>query len=135
MIVVDTSVWVAALRSSRSREAEVLTGLLDADEVALPIPVRTELLSGTSTADYPKLRRALSALPVVVPGEDTWKTVDAWVEQGIGRGQRFGYGDLVVGALARDIGALVWSLDADFARLERMKFVELYDPPRGAASL
>jgi len=37
--------------------------------------------------------------------------------------------DLVIGALANGMGALVWSLDADFARLEKMKLVELYDPP------
>jgi predicted nucleic acid-binding protein len=126
-------VWVAALRSAKSHEAAALTSLLDADEVALPTPVRLELLSGASAADYPKLRRALSALPMVVPGEDTWRTVDGWVEQASARGHRFGFGDLVIGALARDLGALVWSLDADFERLEQLKFVERFDPPRGAS--
>ena len=133
MIVVDTSVWVAALRSGTSREAVVLGELLQADEVALPTPARTELFSGASVADYAKLRRSLSALPLVVPGEETWKIVDGWVAEAVVRGQRFGFGDLVIGALAKDIGALVWSLDADFTRLERLKFVELYDPPDNAA--
>ena len=129
MIVVDTSVWVAALRSEKSREAAVLKGLLEADEVALPTPVRTEILGGASTSDYPKLKRSLSGLPLVVPGDETWDTVDRWIEQCVARGQRFGFGDLVIGALANGMGALVWSLDADFARLERLKFVQLYDPP------
>jgi predicted nucleic acid-binding protein len=129
VIVVDTSVWIAALRSAKNREAVVLGSLLDADEVALPTPVRTELLGGASTSDYPKLKRGLSGLPLVVPDEETWMTVDGWVEQCVARGQRFGFGDLVIGALASNLGATVWSLDADFARLERMKFVELYDPP------
>ena len=39
MIVVDTSDWVSALRSATGPEAGILTTLLEADEVALPVPV------------------------------------------------------------------------------------------------
>ena len=63
MIFVDTSVWVQALRRGASDEAGVLRTLLDADEVALPLPVRIELLSGVSAEQRPALTRALAALP------------------------------------------------------------------------
>jgi predicted nucleic acid-binding protein len=126
MIVVDTSVWIAALRSSSSPESLTLGGLLDADEVALPVPVRLELLSGAGKSDRIALRRALSALPVLYPVDHTWQLLDAWVERAAAAGQRFGVGDLLIGALAAESGALVWSLDADFARLERLKLVQLY---------
>jgi predicted nucleic acid-binding protein len=128
VIVVDTSVWVTALRSASSQEALHLASLLDADEVALPVPVRLELLSGASRRDLTALTRALSALPLLYPTDETWTLLDTWVNRAASAGHRFGIGDLLIGALAHEIGGLVWSLDDDFARLERLKFVERYEP-------
>ena len=127
MIVVDTSVWVAALRSAGSRESRVLQGLLDADEVALPVPVRLELLGGASNPDRARLRRALSALPVLYPNEEVWRMLDAWVEHAASKGQHFGVGDLLIGALAEESGSLLWSLDADFKRMEALDFLSRYE--------
>jgi predicted nucleic acid-binding protein len=128
VIVVDTSVWVAALRSATSTQATILTALLDADQVALAVPVRIELLSGASKRDRPALRRALSALPLIYPTNDTWTTIDRWVEAAGEAGQRFGLGDLLIGALTDEAGALIWSMDSDFARMRRLGFVNLYEP-------
>ena len=128
MIVVDTSVWVAALRQSATPDAKCLQRLLDADEVALPVPVRTELLSGASRKDRPRLKRALSALPILYPTDATWATIDRWVETAGEAGERFGVGDLLIGAVAAEIGALVWSLDADFERMAKLKLIERYAP-------
>ena len=128
MIVVDTSVWVAVLRSRTGPEAEVLRALLDADEVALPVPVRLELVSGTSRANRTALRRALSALPVLYPNDDTWPLIDGWAERAADGGHRFSMGDLLIGALATEQGALVWSLDDDFARMEALRLVQRYMP-------
>jgi predicted nucleic acid-binding protein len=128
MIVVDTSVWVAALRHGTGAEARVLSALLDADEVAVPVPVRVEILAGASKRDIPRLRRVLSALPLVFPGEETWHVIDAWIDRAARAGQRFGFGDLLIGALASETGALVWSLDADFDRMSRAGLVDLYEP-------
>jgi predicted nucleic acid-binding protein len=128
VIVVDTSVWVATFRSAESPLAPVLRRLLDDDEVALAVPVRIELLSGASAADRPRLRRALSALPVVYPTDATWVLIDDWIERAGRSGQRFGFGDLLIAALASELGALVWSLDEDFARMGRLRFVDAYEP-------
>lgn len=126
MIVVDTSVWVAALRAAKSREASLLTSLIDADEVGLPAPVRLEIFAGASTADRKHLRRALSGLPVIYPTEETWPLLDSWVETAARAGQRFGFGDLLIAALAAETGSLVWSLDLAFERMERLDLVNCY---------
>lgn len=128
MIVVDTSVWVSTLRSASSPESPALTSLLDADEIALPAPVRTELLAGASPKDRSALSRALSAIPVLYPTDDTWRLMDKWTERTARAGQRFGLGDLLIAALAQEAGALVWSLDQDFVRLEKLRLIDRYDP-------
>lgn len=127
MIVVDTSVWVDALRHPAGASKQILAGLLDADEAALALPVRVELMAGVARRDRAALQRALRALPVVVPTEETWQTLERWVPAATDKGHRFAVTDLLIAALASDIGALVWSLDDDFERMERVGLVRLYD--------
>lgn len=126
MIVVDTSVWIDAHRHpSRSRAAALRT-LLDADEVALALPVRLELVAGVSRRDRPALLRGLSALPLLRPEDETWNQVERWIPAAADKGHWFGASDWLIAALAHEIGGLVWSLDEDFARLERLKMVRRY---------
>jgi predicted nucleic acid-binding protein len=127
VIAVDTSVWVSALRGrAGDTTASTLTQLLDADEVVLPLPVRIELLAGASQSDRAPLRRSLMALPVVVPSEPTWSLVERWSDAAAAVGHRFGLTDLLIAALADEVGALVWSFDRDFERLAALKVVRLY---------
>jgi predicted nucleic acid-binding protein len=126
VIAVDTSVWIAALRRPGSEEGDVLRGLIDADLVALPVPVRTELLIGTGGRTRDRLARTLAALPLLYPTDATWHTVDDWTARAGKRGERFSLGDLLIGVLAADQQALVWSLDDDFERLAALGLVKLY---------
>lgn len=127
MIAVDTSVWVAALRADRA-EAKILRALLDEDDVLLPIPVKVELLSGRSKRQRPALRSGLSALPLAYPTDETWRLMDEWTDRAARAGASFGVGDLLIAAIAVEAGALVWSLDSAFERMERLRLVERYDP-------
>ena len=126
MIVVDTSVWVAAQRRPAAETAQTLLKLLDADEVALALPVRLELWAGIAKSDRRRFERAFSALPVLVPTEDTWQPLGDWIARAADAGQRFAITDLLIARLADEVGGLVWSLDSDFERLARLRLVQLY---------
>jgi len=126
VIVVDTSVWVEAIRRPRGGTNVTLKELLDADEVALALPVRLELMAGIARKDRPAFGRALSGLPVLMPTEETWRLIESWVAPSADKGERFGVTDLLIAGLAHEAGALVWSRDADFDRLEELGFVRGY---------
>jgi predicted nucleic acid-binding protein len=126
VIVVDTSVWIAVLRQPGWGDGDVLRGLIDADLVALAVPVRTELLIGTGGRTRDRLSRTLAALPLLYPSDTTWHTIDEWSARAGKKGERFSLGDLLIGALASDHQALVWSLDDDFTRLASLGLVRLY---------
>jgi predicted nucleic acid-binding protein len=88
--------------------------------------VRQELRAGVAARHRKGLLAALSGLPVALPSEDTWRTVERWTDQAAASGERFGVADLLIGALASELGALVWSYDGDFARMAHLKLVQLY---------
>ncbi len=126
MIFVDTSVWVEALRSRESATALHLVDLLDSGEVALSAPVRVEILVGASSPDSVRLRRVLSALPLFFPTEQTWVRIDDWLERASAAGERFGFADLLIAAIAADQNSPIWSLGADFARMSRAGLIEIH---------
>jgi predicted nucleic acid-binding protein len=63
--------------------------------------------------DRPRFERAFSALPLLVPTEDTWAPLAGWIAKAADSGLRFGLTDLLIARLADEIGALVWSLHSD----------------------
>ena len=127
MILVDTSVWIAASRQKIL--AEVLGQLIEADEVTLALPVRLELWTGVARQDRKAFLRSYGALPQLHPTEDTWRVLPAWIEKARDAGETFTIGDLLIASLAAEIGGLVWSLDKDFERMERLGMISLYQLP------
>ena len=127
MIVVDTSVWLAAPR--QRAVAEALQSLIEADEVSLALPVRLELLAGTPKHRRAMFRRVYGGLPQLYPTEETWTPLPSWIEKAKDAGETFGMVDLLIASMTAEIGGLIWSLDKDFQRMERLKFVSLYELP------
>ena len=127
MIAVDTSIWIDFFRG-RQPVADQVSAALDNDQLALPVPVRIEILSGARRAERPRLGRLLSALPSLSPSDETWRRIEEWVSTGAAAGHRFGVADLLVAAIAVENNCQLWSLDADFGRLARLGLVQLARP-------
>ena len=128
MILVDTSVWIAYFRTPAGPVTVHLQELLEEDQVALAVPVKMEILSGSPARDWARLHRVLGALPLYFPSDATWTRMEGWIRQAVSNGERFGVADLLIASLAADRGAALWSLDSDFARMERLGFVRLHAP-------
>lgn len=124
MIAVDTSVWIAFFRGRPAAVADALDRLIEADAVAMPAPVRIELLGGLRESESRRVQGLLGALPLWLPGEATWQLLEGWVAFARRKGERFGVGDLLIAAIAAEHEAPVWSLDADFGRLVALGLVE-----------
>jgi hypothetical protein len=56
----------------------------------------------------------------------------AWIDRAADSGFHFSITDLTIAALARELEALVWSLDGDFEVMEKLGLVRLYGEPRRA---
>jgi len=129
VICVDTSVWVDALRGGNPGLVRHLADLLEADMVAVPAPVRLEVLAGAPKAAIAPLALRFHGISSLIPERDTWRTVEDWVGVAVSAGQRFGVLDLLIAAIAHAHQAPLWSLDADFGRMAKLDFVELYAAP------
>ena len=81
---------------------------------------------GARASDRRKLAKELKGLPLLYPTDESWRTIDRWTERASRAGTTFSIGDLLIGVLAADIGGLVWSLDGDFDRMEKLKLVTRY---------
>jgi len=128
MVLVDTSIWIAYLRACDPHLVAHLQALLEEDQVMLALPVKMEILCGSSQGDWPRLRRVLGALPLLIPSDSTWKRIEGWIEKTVSKGARFGVADLLIAALAADWGAQLWSLDIDFRRMQDFGFIRLHLP-------
>ena len=126
MILADTSIWIEFFRGKNRKIAAHFRELLDADLVILAAPVKIEILAGSSRSNLRTLRRVLSALPNYYPEQRAWETIDRWVDEAIIAGERFGFGDLLIGAIAVQQKATLWSLDSDFQRMQKLGWFRLH---------
>ncbi len=124
-VIVDTSVWIDAFQKKHTNTADQLIDFLDRELVFLVAPIYLELLSGASNQDQLKLKRLLNALPIIYPTQKTWDTAIQWTQIAKQKGYRFGVIDLIIGVLAYENLACIWSLDKDFMHMQKLGFIQL----------
>ena len=115
MVLVDTSVWVAYLRSPNSASARELQALLDRGEVVVTGVIMAEIVQGARTASQETtLGSRLRRLPYAELDRAGWLRVGSLSRELKAQGRVMGLPDLSIAVAALQGGHAVYTLDADF---------------------
>ena len=121
MILVDTSVWVRALRSKRSPEARELDRLIELDRVAITDIVAAEVLQGAKTeSDFQQLEDKLDALHFYHADEETWQKAARRSFDLRRSGLETPLSDLLIAQVALDNDLVLFAFDDHFERVETL---------------
>lgn len=58
----------------------------------------------------------------------TRERIDDWVDRADRAGERLGFADLLIAAIATERHGFIWSLDGDFSRMAKLDFVRCHQP-------
>ena len=130
-ILVDTSVWSAALRRKKnasSREADELRSLIADHRVEIIGPIRQELLSGIrETPQFKKLKKHLAAFPDIPLTTDDYVTAAKFFNICKSKGVQGSNTDFLICAVAVRCGMPIFTTDKDFGLFVKHTPIELHD--------
>jgi hypothetical protein len=116
LVLIDTSVWVLALRKSPSKPLRgEVDHLLAENRVAIVPMIQLELLGGTkSIGEFDRLRSRLSALHQIPMDDTCWETAARLSFSLRQRGKIIPYTDILIGSAAMLTNALLLHADRHF---------------------
>jgi predicted nucleic acid-binding protein len=131
LILVDSSVWIDFFSSSPGRAGDELRRMItDAEPFALTGLVITEILQGL-TRDASRIERYLSQWEMLEPGGyATYREAASIFRVARAKGVTLTTIDALIGAIAVEHGASVFTLDKDFSRIARITGLVLHPLPR-----
>jgi predicted nucleic acid-binding protein len=126
MILVDSSIWVRALRRGDSPERRELDALLDADQVAITDVVAAEVLQGAgSEEEFEEFAGRLDALHYFHADEALWLRAARLSFDLKRQGMTTALSDVVVAAVALENDLEVYSIDSDFQRIPGLRLYQV----------
>jgi predicted nucleic acid-binding protein len=117
VILADTSIWVAYLRTGAESLTRELSVALDGREVLACGPVVAELVAGARPPDRARLIASLTGLPWAELDHSAWQSVGLLSAELRDRGQTLPLTDLEIAVAAHAAGAALWTADHDFERV------------------
>jgi len=134
MVLVDSSVWIEALRRSGRVEVKLaLEGLLDVYEAKLCDPVRLEVLGGARASERTPLSNAFSILPCRSCAPEDWRQALNLSWRLRDQGFNAPWMDVLIATLALRDGDKIYSIDAHFESISRITGLVLYQPGYGGS--
>lgn len=132
MVLVDSSIWIEALRRNGDLEAKVaLEALLEEYEATLCSPVRLEVLGGARQQERAALTRWFSIVPYDALPEGTWDGALQLCWKLRDAGLTAPWNDLLVAARAIELGVRVYARDRHFEGIAQHAPLRLYKPGYG----
>jgi len=132
MVLVDSSVWIEALRRNGRLEIKLaVEGLLDVYEAQWCTPVRLEVLGGARPDERSRLGHHFSVIPYRACDEQDWDRAIslAWTLRD--KGLTVPWLDVVIAALALHDGIRLFAIDDHFKKISGLTGLTLYSPGYG----
>jgi predicted nucleic acid-binding protein len=132
MVIVDSSIWIEAIRRAGRLEVKVgLEGLLEEYEAAWCGPVKLEVLGGARAEDRTRLEEWFACIPYRVMTESAWDQAKEkyWILRD--RGHTLPGSDVLIGSLALSWECRVYAMDRHFEVMREVLGLRLYQPGYG----
>lgn len=121
MVIIDTSAWIEALRQHGKADVKKkIAHLMDEDQARFCDPILLELRNSSPRgAEKSRFNAVLSLVPSFPATETAWMLAGKYAEKLRSRGISVPAMDILIRAIADENGAACYSLDADFALIEK----------------
>ena len=121
-VFVDTCIWASFFSKPNSLEQRAVSGLLRLDRVALIGPLVAEVLMGIRNRDRADWVGSRLKLTHYVEADwNNWRSAAALGRNLAALGHRLPLSDLLVAAVALDLGASVYSTDPHFDLIPHLR--------------
>jgi predicted nucleic acid-binding protein len=132
MVLVDSSVWIEALRREGKLEVKVsLEGLLEEYEAAWCGPVKLEVLGGARVQDRKRLSAYFECIPYKPMPDRAWDFAKECYWRLRDKGQTVPFNDVLIGSLSLAWTCRVYAVDHHFEVMRDVLGVRLYQPGYG----
>lgn len=134
MVLIDSSVWIEALRRQGRLDVKVaLEALLEAYEAQLCAPVRLEVMGGSRKEERRMIGSYFSIIPYRAVTPDDWERAISLAWRLRDAGLTVPWLDVLIASLAIHDGVRLYTIDAHFEKIEQIAGLALYRPGYGGS--
>jgi len=132
MVLVDSSVWIEALRRNGRLDIKLaVEGLLEAYEAQWCAPVRLEVLGGARPDERRRLGHHFSVIPYRPCNEQDWDRAISLAWKLRDKGLTVPWLDVVIASFALHDGIRLFAVDEHFKKISALTGLALYEPGYG----
>jgi len=135
MVLVDSSVWIEALRRDGRLDVKVaLENLLEQYEASWCGPVKLEVLGGARAQDRDKLETHFSCIPYLPMKDAAWDAAKKLSWRLRDHGCHTPWNVVLIAALSIEAGCRIFAVDKHFEQMQKAGAgIRLYQPGYGGS--